>query len=104
MRHAREAAAKAIEFTRNRQRGDLDSDEKLALAVVRLLEIVGEAMASVSQETRSLHPGLPWREAIGIRNRLIHGYHDIVWKTVLTRLPTLVASLDEALSAEPNDL
>ena len=91
--HAHEVAA----LVHGRTRGDLDSDRLLALAVVRLLEIIGEAAARVPVEKRALLPGVPWSSIVGLRNRLIHGYddvdHDIVWMIVTTDLPLLVAQL-----------
>ena len=67
LRHMRDAAAKAIAFTRGRARADLDTDELLGLAAVRLLEIVGEAARRVSTETRALAPEVPWRQIAGTR-------------------------------------
>lgn len=71
----------------------MDNDPKLALALVRLLEIVGEALSAVTQDTRAIHTAVPWREAVSMRNRLIHGYADVnldvVWETVTTKLPEL---------------
>ena len=68
-----DATKKAVEFIQGRQRVDLDSDEKLALAVVRLLEILGEAAKGISDETRKRNPTIAWKEIAGTRNRLIHG-------------------------------
>lgn len=63
----------------------------LALSLVRLLEIIGEAANNVSEGFRSEHPDIPWRKVVGIRKRLIHGYFDldldIVWDTVRKDLP-----------------
>ena len=91
--HAHELA----DLVRGRSRSDLDSDRLLALAVVRLLEIIGEAAARVPPEERARRPGLPWSSIVGLRNRLIHGYddvdHDIVWEIVTTDLPSLVSEL-----------
>jgi len=54
-----DAAVKARKFTANKGRQDLDTDETLALAVVRLLEIIGEAAAKVTQDLQSRHSGIP---------------------------------------------
>ena len=102
MHHMLDAASKALEFTRNCGRDDLDRDEKLSLSIVRLLEVLGEAAKSVSDRCREQHPEIPWRQIGGTRNRLIHGYFDvdldIVWKIVSTDLPVLVTKLEKALS------
>jgi uncharacterized protein with HEPN domain len=70
----------------------------LQLALVQLIEIVGEAAAQVSDEIRSIHPAIPWQTASDMRNRLIHGYDviefSIVFDTVKAYLPQLVRQLD----------
>ena len=80
---------------------DLDADRLLALALVRLLEIIGEAAGRVAREEQARRPGVPWSAIIGLRNRLIHGYddidHDILWQIVTTDLPILVVELSRVL-------
>lgn len=104
LRHMLDAASKALQLTKNCNRGDLDKDEKLALALVRLLEILGEAAKSVSEQCRQSYSNIPWRQIAGTRDRLIHGYFDvdldIVWKIVSGNLPSLVQQLEIALSNE----
>jgi len=101
LRHMLDAAQKAIEFMKNRERTDLDKDEELALAVVRLLEILGEAAKNVSEQCRQEYLTIPWRQIAGTRDRLIHGYFDIdldvVWKIVSIDLPLLVPQLEKAI-------
>ena len=78
-------------------RVDFDASEEKQLALERLFEIVGEAAAKVSDEFRSLHPSVPWRQAIAMRNFIIHDYvgvsPDIMWDTALTDIPKLLADL-----------
>ena len=97
VRHILDAAREAVSFSKGRCRADLDTDRKLNLSLVRLLEIIGEAARSLSQEFRQEHPDLPWKSMVGIRDRLIHGYFDInldvVWQTVTEDLPPLIAQL-----------
>jgi uncharacterized protein with HEPN domain len=80
-----------------RSRSDLDADRVLALAVVRLLEIIGEAATRVPVEERARRAEVPWSSIVGLRNRLIHGYddvdYDIVWAIIATDLPKLAAHL-----------
>lgn len=64
-------------MARGQQRGDLDTDRKLCLSLVHLLEIIGEAAKGVSPEFRRKHPDLPWKKTAGLRDRLIHGYFDV---------------------------
>ena len=104
LRHMLDAARKTLAFTNGRSRSDLDTDEQLTLAVVRLLEIIGEAAKKVTPETRTAHPAIPWREIAGTRDRLIHGYFDVdldvVWAIATGDLPGLVASLEAILEPE----
>ena len=71
----------------------------LELGLTRLLEIVGEAANLVSEETQDKYPQLPWRQMVGLRHRLIHGYDevdlDILWDIVQVDLPPLIAELEE---------
>jgi uncharacterized protein with HEPN domain len=97
IKHIREAALEACELIRDETRQDLDTDRKLSLALVRLLEIVGEAANGISSGYRQGHPELPWNGMVSMRNRLIHGYFDInldiVWKTIQEDLPYLLEKL-----------
>jgi len=75
-------------------------DRKLNLAVVRLLEIIGEAANKISPDFQKSHLNIPWTEVIGMRNRLIHGYEnvdlDIVWQIINSDLPKLIDELEKA--------
>ncbi len=101
--HAREAA----DMARGRTRDDLDSDRLLNLALVRLLEIVGEAAGRIPSEQRDLWPSVPWRNVIGLRNRLVHGYDqvnfDILWAIVTNDLPPLIEELQKILDDGQED-
>lgn len=102
LRHMLDAASKALQITESCKREDLDKDEKLALALVRLLEILGEAAKNVSEQCRQSYSNIPWKQMAGTRDRLIHGYFDvdldIVWKIISSDLPSLVQQLEKALS------
>src|SRR5439155_3265414 len=97
MLHIRDASDSVARFVAGRQRGDLDSDEMLLFALVRAIEIIGEAASRVSDETRQAFPAVPWSEVVAMRNRLVHAYHnvnhDILWKTATVEVPALAASL-----------
>jgi len=96
-----DAANEAIAFAREARREDLDCDRKLTLALVKDIEIIGEAAYQVSKATREQLPEIPWSDIIGMRHRLVHAYFDInldiLWNTVQRDLPPLVNALREAL-------
>jgi uncharacterized protein with HEPN domain len=107
LRQMLDAAQKVQRHTAGRQRSDLDADELLALAVVRLLEIIGEAAKRVPDDVRASSPTLPWRSIGRTRDRLIHGYDsvdlDIVWSIVQSDIPPLVAELERLLAVSNDD-
>jgi len=76
----------------------------LVLALVKDIEIVGEAAAKFSENLQRSNPDIPWSDIIGMRHRLIHAYFeinlDILWETVVTDLPPLIACLEEVLPTE----
>ena len=97
-------AREAVDLMRNRERPDLDNDRALGLAILRCVEIVGEAAGRVPVATRRRYPRIPWPQIIAMRNRLVHGYdivdYHIVWSTVTYDLPPLIVELEKALSSE----
>ncbi len=104
MQHMLDAAAAAIEFLGGRGRNELANDRMALFAVVRAIEVIGEAAGKVTEETRTATHDIPWRAMIGMRNRLIHGYFDIdaevVWRTVTSELPTLIPRIQRTLDTE----
>jgi len=73
-------------------------------AVVRSLEVIGEAAGKVSKGFRDGHPEVPWSDIVNMRNRLIHAYNevrlDIVWNVVRNQLPELIAALEPLVPPE----
>ena len=97
MLHMIDAAGSLADFIKGRQRADLDGDRMLLFAVLRAIEVFGEAAGRVSQGTRATSPAIPWDAIVGMRNRLIHGYFNvdirIVWKTITEEIPALLPAL-----------
>ena len=93
MHAAEDATAIAASITASRFR----NSRLHQLAVLKAVELIGEAAARVSDETRARHPDVPWKEIIGMRNRIVHGYVDVrldvVWRTVREDVPALLAKL-----------
>ena len=91
-------------MTEGRLRAELDTDRQFNLALVRLVEIVGEAAARITTETQERLTSVPWAEVVGLRNRVIHGYDqvdfDILWNTVVFDFPPLIAEIERFLSDE----
>ena len=101
LRHMLDYSGEALRLIEGKDRKDLDQDRTLNLALVRLLEIVGEAANRVSEETKGVYAEIPWFQIVGLRNRLIHGYDavdfDILWGVLSEELPALVASLEKII-------
>jgi len=76
-------------------------------AVIRSLEVIGEAAAKVSTPTKAAHPEISWREITAMRHRLIHGYGDVrldlVWIVLRERLGSLIATLETLIPRERDD-
>lgn len=98
LRHMLDHAREAVVLMRGKDHSELDGSRLLQLALVRLIEIVGEAAGRVSKETQAEHSQIPWAQIAGMRNRLVHGYDfvdlDILWQTVSEDLPELIAQLE----------
>lgn len=91
-----------------------DMDEKTFLAsklhqdaVIRELEVLGEAAGRVSDEVREDQPDIPWPQIVGLRNRLIHEYFrvklDVVWTVVANELPSLIEQLQAIVPPEVDE-
>ena len=101
LQHMLDYAREALSMADGKTRADLDSDRRLNLSLVRLLEITGEAAAHISAHAQTRYSQIEWSDIVGLRNRLIHGYDtvdfDILWQIVTDDLPALVAELEKIL-------
>ena len=93
LEHILEAIEKALEFTENVSFEEYKTNTMLRYAVVKCVEIVGEASYKLTNEIREQHPEINWRDIISMRHILVHGYYQtedkIVWDTVKDYLPLL---------------
>ena len=84
------------------------SDDKTASAVIRKLEIIGEATKNVPEEIRREYPQVPWRQMAGMRDRLIHSYFEVddllVWETVKSQIPLLQPVIAQILQRLEEEL
>ena len=98
----------AIEgYTRGLKRGAFEADRKTIDAVVRNLEIIGEAANSLPNSYRERHEEIEWPQIVGLRNRIIHEHFDvdldIIWFIVENELAPLKAKVQKLLSEEVGD-
>lgn len=86
-------------------RAAFDADERTQIWMVNRLQIIGEACRKLSDGFRDRHPEVPWRQIIGMRHHLIHGYFDVdpdvVWTAISERIPELKEQVQAALATDP---
>lgn len=97
----RDAAVRAQRFAHGLEYEAFIEDEKTVYAVIRALEIIGEAAKGIPHAVRLQAPVIPWRDLCGIRDKVIHDYSnvdlEIVWRTVAEDLSKLVVQIDELI-------
>jgi len=83
---------------------EFNNDDKTTSAVIRKLEIIGEATKSISNTIRDKYSQIPWKEMAGMRERLIHGYSEVdfnlVWETIQRKLTELKLEIQKILDEE----
>jgi uncharacterized protein with HEPN domain len=93
------AGRDALSFVRGRQKDDIRDDRMLAFALMKAIEIIGEAASKVSPELKRSLPSIPWTDIVGMRNRLIHAYsdvdYDILWDAVTLEVDPLIRDLEK---------
>lgn len=94
-------ARKAMRFVEGLNFDQFREDERAQYAVVRALEIIGEASKKIPEDVRAQYPDIPWRAISGMRDKLIHDYFGVdirvVWRTVQEDLPELIRHLEMML-------
>jgi uncharacterized protein with HEPN domain len=103
LEHMRQASSDALIFVEGLSKEEFVDDKRTQQAVIMSLIIIGEAATKIMDRFPDFvaqHPMIPWRNMRGMRNRIAHGYFDInlavVWETVHSALPELLASLPTA--------
>jgi Uncharacterized conserved protein len=105
LRDILEAALKAERFVAGVNFEEFRSNDEKVYAVIRALEVIGEAAKNVPAQMRKQYSAIPWRIVAGMRDKLIHGYFGVdlerVWGTVHDDLPPLVETIRVMLAEEP---
>jgi uncharacterized protein with HEPN domain len=100
--HLRDAIQR-IESFASRGRDQFFTDPMVHDAVIRNLEVIGEAVKGLSKELREANPDVPWKQIAGMRDVLIHHYFGVkletVWQVITDHLPTLKMRVNELLGA-----
>lgn len=105
--HMLDMTRKAVSKTQGISRTDYDVDENLRLALIYLIQVIGEAGRHVSREFCDQHPEVPWADIIGMRHKVVHDYlgvdEDIVWQVVTADLPKLLVALERIVQRWPSE-
>ena len=102
LKHIVDAVSKIEDYVKNVKREKFLKDAKTQDAVVRELEVIGEATKRLSGDIRQRYPQIPWTAVAGARDRLIHAYFDVdleeVWKTVCDDIPHLKRTVEKMIA------
>ena len=103
-----EAAQDIADFLKGVTEEEFLHNKFIRSAIIRQLEIIGEATKRLSATFRETHPSVPWKDMAGLRDRLIHAYDDLdldrVWDAAANVLPKVRAQLEPLLPTEPRDV
>jgi uncharacterized protein with HEPN domain len=101
LRDMLENAEKALYFVQGMDYDSFCTDEKAVYAVIRALEIIGEAARKIPEDARQANPEIQWREIAAMRNKLTHEYFGVntkvVWRTIQEDLPIIIPLLRNML-------
>jgi uncharacterized protein with HEPN domain len=108
LQHMLDAAREIAGFVEGRDRADIFNDRMLALSLVALYQILGEASKNVSSDLRAAHPEIEWTSVARMRDRIAHGYfdidYDVIWDTARNKIPALIRQLEPLVTQQRLDL
>ncbi len=89
------------EFIGNMEYGEFIQDDKTSTAVVKKIEIIGEAIKNIPRDVRVEYRAIPWKDIVGMRNKITHNYfkidYEIVWNVVKEKLPVLKIQIKQVM-------
>jgi len=104
LKHILDAINLIEEYLKDKKFQEFTNNHMLQDAVIREIEIIGEATKNLAEDFKNKYPEIPWRQIAGMRDKLIHGYFgvdlDAVWDTATTDVPSLKERLQEILKRE----
>jgi uncharacterized protein with HEPN domain len=96
-----DAISKGMRFVEDMKYEDFIHDDKTVFAVIRAIEVIGEAVKNIPNDVKDKYPEIPWREMAGMRNKLIHAYFGVdikkVWKAIKEEIPPLKPVFEQML-------
>jgi len=102
--HMLEAAEKACRIAGRHTRADIENNKMMQLALVKAVEIIGEAARHVTAGARAQSPNIDWEKIVGMRNNLVHAYfkidYDVLWQVITERLPPLIINSERLIAAK----
>ena len=108
LQHILDAISNIEKFIEGITKEEFTKNLEKQYAILRGLEIIGEAAKNLSRELKRKYPHIPWKEIAGMRDKLIHQYFgvnlDLVWETVKTKLPELKNQISIILNENKNIL
>ena len=99
---------KILQYTEGMEESSFCADEKTTDAVIRCIEIIGEAVKNIPETVRSTYPKIPWKQMAGMRDKVIHDYFGVqlktVWKVVQEVIPDLMEKMKKIRDEIPEEL
>lgn len=105
--HVLNSLSKTVNYTEGVTKNDFLKNEEKQDAVIRKIEITGEAIKRISKELRGKHKHIPWKAIAGMRDKLIHDYIDVdldmVWETATNDIPRLIPQIQAIINELENE-